>query len=142
MVQQIETIVGAQADVGQYEVVRFVIDRGDPLGQACGRIGWITLVGEPVGHGVEDLTIVIHQKKRSALFHYVTYRLNSGRLNSIKAIAAAISACTGRASGDRLSYRMVSLKDSMLLHGVNMCSSVDSKWSRYYTLSPNIYVTG
>ncbi len=67
--QQIEAVVVAQADIDQGQVVRLAIDRGDPFGQAGGRIGLVALLAEPVGHRAQHVAIVVYQQECGLVLH-------------------------------------------------------------------------
>ena len=67
--QQVETVVVAQADIDQGQVVGLAIDRGDSFGQAGGRIGLVALLAEPVGHRAQHVAIVVYQQERGLVLH-------------------------------------------------------------------------
>ena len=49
------------------------------LGQAGGRVGLVALLAEPVGHGGQDVPIVVHQQERALVLHAITLRDGHGR---------------------------------------------------------------
>ncbi len=69
MRQQIETVVGPQANVGQHQVVGLPLDGREALGKAGGGIDGVALIAKPVGHRGQQVAVVVDQQQRTELFH-------------------------------------------------------------------------
>ena len=88
VLEDLEAVAVAQADVGQHQVVGLPVDGGDGLGATGGRVQLIALIAEPIGHRGQHVSIVVHQKKYAA-FHPVHHCARTRRSARHRARAVA-----------------------------------------------------
>ena len=69
MGQQIETVVVAQPNIGQHQIVGLAIDGRPAFGEGGRGVDGIALIAEPVGHRSQHVAVVVDQQQRSQLFH-------------------------------------------------------------------------
>ena len=95
--QHLESVVAAQADVGQHQVVGLAVHGRGGLGHIGGGVGLVALVAEPVGHRGHEVPIVVHQQQRAALLHRNTLRVGRGlsRFCGLKTTRSVVAAKMG-----------------------------------------------
>ncbi len=75
--KDVESVVRAEADVDQRQVVGLPLHGRGGLGHIARRVGLVSLAAEPVGHRGRQMSIVVHQEQSAALLHRNTRGWNA-----------------------------------------------------------------
>ena len=69
VLQNLEPVPVTQTNVGQDQVVPALIDQGLRLAASGGHVDMVALITEPAGHGIQDMAVIVHQKKGGLIHH-------------------------------------------------------------------------